>query len=309
MIQEIGRALAVLVMLIARLLGRAWRALNFLVRHAVRTRAATASTVTTGGRLLDLAVLSFLADLLVVVEWWRRSTLPAARPAVIGLAVGVLLAVAAGVFLRDRAATRFLLAGSEMVRLGCVSAIAFAPTVVVVGGTSNTALGSAAAGALIGLMIVERTLWTLCVRALAPQAGIAVAAAARYAVLLLVPMLLIVIVTLVAGGLTALLLAQVALLAAFCVALAVASTHRDRAVSTALLPVQSGPVEPAPVPQPAAARPAETAVKPKPRPWKRDKDSGPAVVEPPVAKPGPQEEPPFHVYRPSSLDEPHDDRP
>jgi hypothetical protein len=268
MLNEIGRILAVVVLLVARLVGRAWRGLTLLVRAAARTRSATASSVPSGGRMLDVAALSVAADLLVVAEWWRRSTPPEGLAAVLGLGGGVVASTAAAVFLRRTGAPRLLLAGAEILRLGCVLAFAFVPTIVVAGGTADTALGSAAIGGLVGLALVERTLWTLCVRGLAPRPGPAIGAAARYAGLLFVPMVLMAVVGLIVGGPAALLMAQVALLAAVVQALLLAP----------------------------AAKPKPVAAKAEPPPPTQTVDlqgDAPATGEVP-----------YHLYRPSSLDPP-----
>src|SRR5262245_23775484 len=98
MLQELGRILAALVLLVARALGRAYHGLVYLVRRARLTRAQTAAAVPRGGRLLDIAALSVAADIFVLVEWWRRDTGPVAVPAIIGLVAGVLGAVGIAVY-------------------------------------------------------------------------------------------------------------------------------------------------------------------------------------------------------------------
>jgi hypothetical protein len=204
-LNEIVRIVAVGLTLLAGLVRRAYRGLRFLVRRAATIRAATASIVPGGGRLLDVAALSVAADLLLVAEWWRRSAPPAGLPALIGLVVGLVGIGVAGWLLRGRTWPRFVLAVVEFGRLGCVLLLAL---------TSATEV---AVGGIIALGLIERSLWTVAVTP--GHRKTTALAAIGYVGALLVPVALVVLAALALGGLWAPLLAQVALLAALIVAL------------------------------------------------------------------------------------------
>jgi hypothetical protein len=197
MVNEIGRIIAAVVLVVARVLGRAYHGLFFLVRRARRTRSAASAAASRSGRLLDVAILSVAADLLLLAEWWRRSA-PFATVAVgIGLGIAVLAGTAAILWLRGRPPLRYFLAATEAVRLGCVAALAFVPE-----------LGTAAVAGLVAFGLLDRILWALL--ATKAQAG----SAAAYIGFLVVPVVLVGLVALALDGLVALLLAQVALLIA-----------------------------------------------------------------------------------------------
>jgi hypothetical protein len=272
-VNEFGRLIALGLSLLARLIRRAWRGLRFLVRRAALTRAATASAVPGGGRLLDVAALSVAADLLMLAEWWRRSAPPAGLAAGIGLAVGVLAMGLTAWLLRGRTWTRLVLAGVEAGRLGCATLLAFAPPVL-----ASTSSANLAVGGVIALGLAERALWTVSVtpghRATTASAG------ARYVASLLVPIALAVLAGLAVGGLWALLLAQVALLGALIVALTLppAGTRKAKPPKQRTRPAAK------PSAEPPAGPAAEPAVEPAPT-----ADSGESA---------------YHLYRPNSLDGP-----
>ncbi len=210
MLQELGRISAALVLLIARAIGRAYKGLSHLVRRARQTRAQTSAAVPRSGRLLDIAALSVAADLFVLVEWWRRDTGPVAVAGIVGLCVGVVAAAAVAILLRGPI-VQYALAGTEALRLAAVFAFAFAAPTAVTGGTSDPALGRIGLAAVIALALVERALWAV---ATGNQAG----DAARYVLLLLPPILLLALFALIVGGIFALVLAQLALFVAMCLA-------------------------------------------------------------------------------------------
>lgn len=210
MVQELGRILAALVLLIARAIGRAYHGLSFLVRRARQTRLEAASAVPRGGRLLDIAALSVAADLFVFAEWWRRDAGPVAVPALIGLCAGALCALGTAVYARGPI-VQYALAGTEALRLMAVFAFAFAAPTAITGGTANQALGAVGLGWLVGLAFVERSLWAVAAR---NRVGDAV----RYVGYLLAPILLLGLVALILDGIVALVLAQLALFIAMCLA-------------------------------------------------------------------------------------------
>jgi hypothetical protein len=267
MLQELGRIIAVLVLLIARALGRAYQGLRFLVRRAKQTRSATAMAVPRGGRLLDIAALSVTADILVLVEWWRRDAGSVASAALIGLCLGALGAAAIGVFLRGPV-VQYALAGTEALRLAAVVAYAFAAPTVVAGGTTEPAWGAFAIGAIIALAITERALWVVAAHG---RSGDAV----RYTAFLLLPILLLALVALILDGLVALILAQVALLTVMCLAFVISTP---------------------------AARPPKP-----PKPPKTPKPPKELPAEPPAQRTEVDPDSPegsYHLYRPNSLKPP-----
>jgi hypothetical protein len=215
MLQELGRIVAALVLLVARAIGRAYQGLRYLVRRAGQTRSATSAAAPRGGRLLDIAALSVAADIFVLVEWWRRDSGPVAVAALIGLGAGVLVAAAIGVLLRGPV-VQYALAGTEALRLAAVFAYAFAAPTVVTGGTSDPALGAVALGSIIALGLAERALWVVAAQG-------RVGRAARYLGFLLPAVLLLALVALIVGGIVALILAQLALLAAMCLAFVIST--------------------------------------------------------------------------------------
>jgi hypothetical protein len=269
MLQELGRILAALVLLIARAIGRAYQGLRYLVRRARQTRAETSSAMSRAGRLLDIAALSLAADVFVFVEWWRRDSGPVAVAALIGLCLGVLGAAAVGVLLRGPV-VQYALAGTEALRLTAVFAYAFAAPTMVTGGTSDPALGRIALAAIIALALVERSLWTVAARNRFTDA-------ARYIGFLLPPILLLALLALIVGGIFALVLAQLALFVAMCLAFVITA------------------------PPPRPPRPVRPPKDPKP----------PKAVAPTLEMPAQRETPEpdspdgsYTLYRPNSLKEP-----
>jgi len=265
-LNEIARIIAVGLALLAGLVRRAYRGLRFLVRRAGVTRATTAASIPGGGRLLDIAALSVAADLLLLAEWWRRSTPSAGLPALIGLAAGVVGVGLSAWLLRDRTWPRFLLSAVEFGRLGGVTLLAL---------TSATGL---AVGVVIGLGLLERSLWT--VSAPPGHRSATASAAARYVGALLVPVALTILLGLLLGGRWALLLAQAALL----VALIVALTLPPAGTPKAKPPKQRPPS--APIPSPA--EPVE--------PTEPTEPTGPTGPTGSAAPDGS-----YHLYRPTSM--------
>lgn len=206
MVNELGRIIAAVVLLLARAIGRVWQALRFLIRRARQTRSATSAAVPKGGRLLDIAALSLAADLFVLLEWWRRDLPSVSTAALIGFGAGTLAAVAVTVLLRGPI-VQYALAGVEVLRLASVFAFAFAAPTVVNGGTSDPALGAVAIGCVIAFAVLERGLWGI---AATGRVGDGV----RYVGFLLPLMLLLGLIALILNGLVALSLAEVALLIA-----------------------------------------------------------------------------------------------
>jgi len=259
MLQELGRILAALVLLIARAIGRAYQGFRFLVRRAGQTRTATQSAVPRGGRLLDIAALSVAADIFVFVEWWRRDAGSVALAALIGLCAGIAGAAAIGLLLRGPI-VQYALAGTEALRLAAVFAYAFSAPTVVTGGPSDPALGAIAIGALIAFGLAERALWAV---ATARRFG----DAARYTGFLLPPILALALVALLFGGIIALVLAQIALFVAMCLAFVITT--------------------------------------PPPRPAKSPKPPEPPVQRPAIEPDSPDSpDGSYHLYRPNSLHQP-----
>lgn len=266
MVQELGRIIAAVVLLLARAIGRVWQAFRFLVRQARQTRSATSATAPKGGRLLDIAALSVAADLFVLLEWWRRDMPSVLNVALIGFGAGVLAAVAITIVLRGPV-VQYALAGVEALRLAGVVAFAFAAPTVVSGGTSDPALGAVAIGCLIAFAVIERALWAI---AATGRLGDAV----RYIGFLLPPILLLGLIALVLNGLVALILAQVALLTAMVLAFVI-STPPARPPRT-----------------PKAPKPPKSTKPPKEPPAQREAAD---VAEPDGS---------YHLYRPNSLKPP-----
>jgi hypothetical protein len=267
MLQELGRILAALVLLVARAIGRVYHGLRYLVRRAKQTRLEAASAVPRGGRLLDIAALSVAADVFVLVEWWRRDTGPVAVPALIGLCAGALAAIGIAVYARGPV-VQYALAGTEALRLTAVFAFAFAAPTAITGGTANQALGAVGLGWLIGLALVERSLWAIAARN-------RVGDGLRYIGFLLPPILLLALLALILDSITALVMAQLALFVAMCLAFVIST----------------------PPPRPA-------------RPPKPPKAVAPTVQmptnEPPVQREPDSPDGSYTLYRPTSLDEPPD---
>ncbi|MEV0267658.1 hypothetical protein AB0H43_02680 [Hamadaea sp. NPDC050747] len=269
MLNEIARIVAVGLALLGRLVRRAFRGLRYLVLLAASIRTTTASAVPGGARLLNIALFSVAADLLLLAEWWRRSTPPAGAPALIGLVLGLLAVGAAAWLLRDRTWSRFVLAAVELARLVAILLVAL------------NLVTETAAAALLTLGLVERALWTV---AATPGHRSAIAsAAARYVGALLVPVALIVLVALVVGGLFAPLLAQVALLLALILALTLPSAGTPNAK-----PPRQRPV---PKSQP----------KPQRKPPKSQPKAEPEPAEPAASTSSAEPDGSYHLYRPSSM--------
>ncbi|NUT36094.1 MAG: hypothetical protein HOV79_23810 [Hamadaea sp.] len=280
MINELGRILTLAVTLIAGVLRRAFRGLRFLVRRAAQIRTASASANPGSGRLLDVAALSVVADLLMLAEWWRRSAPPAGFAGLLGLVIGLVVVGLAVGLLRAFSGARFVLAGIEAARLGCAALLAFAPATF-----ASTSSANLAVGGVIAFGLAERAFWALS--AAPGRRRPVAAAAARYVIALLIPAALAVLAGLALGGLWALLLAQVALFAAMIVALALPSGGTPKAAD-AVSPVKKQ--------RPRRAKPA------------------PKAEVPPEPLPAPREEPDageggYHLYRPSSMNGPGDPPP
>jgi hypothetical protein len=211
MLQELGRILAALVLLTARAIGRAYQGLRYLVRRARQTRSATTAAAPKSGRLLDIAALSVAASVFFLAEMWRRDGDPLFTvPFLIGLCVGAVGAAAIAFLLRGPI-VQYALAGAEALRLAAVVAYAFSAPTMVAGGWSDRVLGPIAVGAFVALAVIERALWGVAAPGRSKAAG-------RYFGFLLIPILLLMVLGLIVGGLVLLIMAQVALFAAMCLA-------------------------------------------------------------------------------------------
>ncbi|MCP2326347.1 hypothetical protein HDA40_004854 [Hamadaea flava] len=268
MLNEIARIIAVGLALLGRLIRRAFRGLRFLVLLAASIRTTTASAVPGSGRLLNIALYSTAADLLLLAEWWRRSAPAPGVLALIGLILGLAACGAVGWLLHDRTWSRFVLAAVELGRLLAVLLVALNLT------------PETAPAALIAFGLVERALWT--VSGTPGHRAATASAAARYVGALLVPVALVVLAALVVGGLFAPLLAQVALLVALIAAL--------------LLPAAGTPKARPPKQRPAPQRKQQ----PPPKQQAQPKSKSQPKSQPEPAEPD-SPDGSYHVYRPSSL--------
>lgn len=266
MLQELGRIIAALVLLIARAIGRAFHGLRYLVRRAGQTRSATSATAPKSGLLLDIAVLSMAATVFFLAEMWRRDFGPILIPVLAGLGAGIVGAIAIAVLLRGPA-VKYALAGSQALRLAGVLAYAFAAPNAVAGGTSSSTMGAIAIGWFFAFAVIERALWGIA----APKR---LRDATAYFVFLAVPVLLVAVVGLFFGGVVLLILAQLSLFAAICMTFAIAAP---------------APREPRP-PKPAKMKPQPAEESPPP--------AQRAAIEPDSPDGS------YHVYRPTSMTDP-----
>ena len=262
--------------------GRVWRAMQWLVRHALAARVVTANGVPRLGRLLDLAALSVAADLLFLAELWRRGVpVGSGWAALFGALAAVAISVA--LYFTHRNLTRLTWAGLTILRVIALAALALAPPVFLVGGGSGPSrfFGALAIATLVAMLLVDRFAWVLSMRSLqAPTTrGRFVAGALSYVAYTVPWAAVLALLALAIGGLWPLMIAEILLVAV--------------AIIVLTLPAPTVTSEPKPF---IVKRPERKALS--------AQAVAPTEVLPPVgAHPGDAEAEGYSVYRPSTLDD------